>query len=826
MHRARKSSDSKPLIVITGAAGEIGSALTRALKRRYFVAGLDLKPAEGADASHSFDLSSAESVQLALEKLTRGRSRRIAAVIHLAAYFDFTGEESPLYQAVNVDGTRNLLEALQAYEVERFIYSSTMLVHAPTVPGRKISEDSPLGPRWIYPQSKADTEAVIEECAGEIPYTLLRLAGLYDDKSCVPTLAHQIARIYERNLQSHLATGNTSVGQAFVHNDDMIDAFLRSVERRKELPQRHALLVGEDRVESYEALQNRLGELIHGAEDWHTVGLPQPVAKMGAWLEEKVAPVIPEDFETGQMPFIRPFMIDLASDHYELDCRRAHEMLGWRPKHNLYDGLEDIIAHLKEDPAGWYRANGINPPHWLDPKSTRGNHPDTLRKRHELAYARAHKDNLWAHFLNAGVGAWLLTSPAILGYESAGMARSDMLAGLALMVLALVSLSPKHNWARFASALVGVWLLFAPLVFWVPGAAAYLNGTLTGMIAIGLAVVTRPAPGISPIAAVAGPAAPPGWDNNPSDWLQRLPVIALAFVGFFISRHLAAYQLGHIDAAWDPFFAGTRPGLNGTEDVITSTVSEAWPIPDAGLGAIVYALEILIGLTGAANRWRTMPWLVAAFAVLIVPLGIVSITFIIIQPILIGTWCALCLVAAMAMLLQIAYASNEFVATGEFLWRRRALGRPVLKIFFVGDTDDGESELPADHFRQAPAEILRKAFTTGVGLPWNLALCMLLGVWLMFTRVTLGHEGGLANWDHLVGALVITVAAISMAEVARPVRFLIIPLALPLFLTPFAYGAGWLSIILTLACGVALIALCVRRGPVQGRYGEWNRWIR
>ena len=48
-----------------------------------------------------------------------------------------------------------------------------------------------------------------------------------------------------------------------------------------------------------------------------------------------------------------------------------------------------------------------------------------------------------------------------------------------------------------------------------------------------------------------------------------------------------------------------------------------------------------------------MPWLVLLFGLMIVPLGVVSITFIVIQPILIGTWCTLCLIAAAAMLIQI-----------------------------------------------------------------------------------------------------------------------------------------------------------------------------
>ena len=73
-----------------------------------------------------------------LEPLFRQLSPEVAAlvtavdsVVHLAAYFDFSGEDNPLYQKVNVDGTRALLRALQGFEVEQFVYSGMMLVHEP-----------------------------------------------------------------------------------------------------------------------------------------------------------------------------------------------------------------------------------------------------------------------------------------------------------------------------------------------------------------------------------------------------------------------------------------------------------------------------------------------------------------------------------------------------------------------------------------------------------------------------------------------------------------------------------------------------------------------
>src|SRR5690606_14017324 len=139
---------------------------------------------------------------------------------------------------------------------------------------------------------------------------------------------------------------------------------------------------------------------------------------------------------------------------------------------------------------------------------------------------------------------------------------------------------------------------------------------------------------------------------------------------------------------------------------------EAWPVPDAGVGALTYALEILTGLMGSTKRWRTMPWLVMLFGFMIVPLGVVSITFIIIQPILLDTWCALCLIAAAAMLIQIPYSLDELVATGQFLRRRYKAGRPVLKIFFTGDTDEPSKE-QNDDFERPALTVFKDMFSGG-----------------------------------------------------------------------------------------------------------------
>ncbi|MBV7409512.1 NAD-dependent epimerase/dehydratase family protein [Maritimibacter sp. DP1N21-5] len=819
----RDRDSEKPLVVVTGAAGNLGSALIRRLSDRYRIAGLDL---EASDHIQAFDITDATSVDHALNKLRDAHGDHIAAVIHLAAYFDFSGEESPLYEKVNEDGTRNLLRGLRKFRVDRFIYSGTMLVHRPSSPGIPITEDTPVEPGWAYPASKARTEEVIREEHGEIPYALLHLAGLYDEQTAVPTLAEQIRRIYERDPKAHAYSGDLSTGQSFLHRDDMLEAFSRTVDRRDDLPETVTILIGEREAMGYDALQRRIAQLIHGTEDWQTLSVPKPIAAAGAWAQVKAEPVVPDDFDQGKEPFIKPFMVRMADDHYELDISRAEDLLGWRPRHSIREELPAMIAALKADPAGWYDANGLTKPHWLQAAQDRDD-PEALRARHEEQFRTAHSRTIWAQFLNIGLGAWMITAPVILGYtDLTGMLISDMIAGLLVMIGSFIALSWRAALVRWGVAAVAVWIMAAPLIFWTESAAAYLNGTLAGAAIFGLAVCTRPAPGVGTMAATTGPTIPPGWDYSPSDWTQRMLVIALAFVGLFVSRYLAAYQMGHVEGVWEPFFAGL-PGdpKNGTEEIITSDISEAWPVPDAGLGALTYLLEILIGFIGSARRWRTMPWLVIIFGIMIVPLGVVSITFIIIQPILLGTWCTLCLITAAAMLIQIPYAVDELIATCQFLRRRKRAGAPILRVFLTGDTDDGSDESRDESFERPASVVVRDMLGGGIGVTWGLAASVAIGIWLMFTRLTLGTEGALANTDHLIGALAVTIAVSAMAESIRAARFLNICLGAALIICALVMDATWVQSGADIAAGLALMIVSLPRGPVHHRYGGWSRVV-
>ena len=156
------SEGKKETILVTGTSGRIGYAITKRLaeqQQSFNVIAFDLKapshPLPSAEWLH-VDLSNEESTLRGLQAIRDLHGDRIASVIHLAAYYDFSGAPSPLYDKVTTGGTRRLLRLLQDFKVEQFIFSSTILVQAPSGHGIRINEDSPIDipPKWPYQKSK------------------------------------------------------------------------------------------------------------------------------------------------------------------------------------------------------------------------------------------------------------------------------------------------------------------------------------------------------------------------------------------------------------------------------------------------------------------------------------------------------------------------------------------------------------------------------------------------------------------------------------------------------------------------------------------------
>lgn len=455
-----------------------------------------------------------------------------------------------------------------------------------------------------------------------------------------------------------------------------------------------------------------------------------------------------------------------------------------------------------------------------------------------------HMQTLWIYWTLVILGIWMVMSPLTFDYgkntvEPAGgrqvwlsladritaMKWSDLISGALLIFFACRSLTPNRPASLWICCFIGVWISFAPLIFWAPTAVVYLNGTLVGALIIALTVLIPGMPNMIMYMKM-GSETPPGWSYNPSSWAQRWIMIVTGFIGWIVSRYLATFQLGYIDYVWDPFFG------DSSMKVLNSSMSRSLPISDAGLGALAYTFEFLMGFMGSPSRWRTMPWMVALFGILVIPLGLVHIFLVISQPLTVGAWCTFCLLAAGIMLPMIPLEADEVVAMGQHMVQAKRRGEKFWPVFWKGgEPAEMNKDERSPQLEQLPHEFSKvfSASIWGMSFPWQLVASALLGVWLIFAPALFGIplEVPAADIHHLIGALILVVAVVAMGEVLRIGRYLNVVLGLIIATVPwFLNGSPTLMNINATLAGLFVAVLAIPRGIKKETYGLWDHFVK
>ncbi|WP_338875107.1 vitamin K epoxide reductase family protein [Spirosoma sp. SC4-14] len=455
-----------------------------------------------------------------------------------------------------------------------------------------------------------------------------------------------------------------------------------------------------------------------------------------------------------------------------------------------------------------------------------------------------HMQTLWIYWLVVLLGFWVLLAPLTFDYgknpvmPSGGrsvwlplaervqaLRWSDIVSGILLIIFGYRSLTPNRPISVWICCFVGIWLSMAPLVLWSPSAAAYLNDTLVGVLVIGFTVLVPGMPNMI-LYMEMGPDTPPGWSYNPSSWPQRWIMIVAGFMGWVVSRYLAAFQLGYLDHPWDPFFG------QSTVNVLNSAMSHSLPVSDAGLGSFAYTFEFLMGWMGSSARWRTMPWMVTFFGILVIPLGLVHIFLVISQPLVVGYWCSFCILAALIMLPMIPLEVDEVIAMVQYMKQATQKGGRFWTVFWKGGgVDEGEMDKRSPELVTFPDQqgAVFQASIWGMSFPWTLTVSMLLGIWLVFSPYVVGVpiQTAAASLNHLCGALVVVVSVISMGEVLRIGRYLNVMLGVAIAGGIWFAGNAPIALSINdLVAGLLIVALAIPRGLITEQYGSWDKYVK
>ena len=326
-------------VLVTGATGFIGSRLVeRAVEAGHDVVafGAQGTPIEALRRRRLEDSGIEVTCGLLadkalLERLVEGRE----IVFHLAAAQHETHCRPSHFYAVNVEGTRNLLEACAAAGTPRFIHGSTIGVYG-SARNAPLDEGSATRPDNIYGVTKLAAEEVVQSFAARLPVTIIRISETYGPGD------QRLLKLFRRVAKGTfpmIGGGRNEHQPIFI--DDLIDGLWLAATRPAAEDQTF-VLAGDEVLAT-----RRYVELVAAAlgGELRSVDLPlAPFWLAAVSLEKTLAPL-------GVPPPWHRRRLDFFVKRFYFSLEKARQVLGFEPGMRFSRGAHET--------AGWYRANGF-----------------------------------------------------------------------------------------------------------------------------------------------------------------------------------------------------------------------------------------------------------------------------------------------------------------------------------------------------------------------------------------------------------------------------------------------------------------------------------
>jgi dihydroflavonol-4-reductase len=318
-------------ILLTGATGLLGNAIARALVADgHTVRALVRAPdrARGIVPSECElvrgDVTSPGSLGAAIDGCS--------VVYHAAGLPEQWLPDERTFDRVNVDGTRNLVQAALAQRVERFVYTSTIDTFRFPEPGH-VFDESEIDHKpkaTAYERSKQVADRHVVDALGRgLPAVFLHPSGIYGPGPATSPGTNQlIADLVKREVPL-LLPGGIPV----VHCDDAARGHLIAADRAA-IGSRYIL------SESYQSLRD-IAEQVRAATGCRVPSvMPFAVARVVAGIGETISRF------TGRPPLLPKGQLEFLRYEARPTSARAESELGWRAR-PFRQGLLETIEFLR-----------------------------------------------------------------------------------------------------------------------------------------------------------------------------------------------------------------------------------------------------------------------------------------------------------------------------------------------------------------------------------------------------------------------------------------------------------------------------------------------
>lgn len=229
--RTGETAAVRKAVLITGAAGYVGRLVMQALAREpgtlQTIVATDLRALPGHEVPAGVIFEAADIRSGRIGELMA--QHHIDTVVHLAAVVTpRPGDSRQMQYEVDVEGTRNVVEACVAHGVAKLVYTSSGAAYGYSPDNAALlKEDDPLRGNEAF--AYAWHKRLVEEMLATYRETHPELAQLVLRVSTVlgPTVNNQITAMFERPLVVGVRGADTPF--CFIWDQDLVDCIARGV---------------------------------------------------------------------------------------------------------------------------------------------------------------------------------------------------------------------------------------------------------------------------------------------------------------------------------------------------------------------------------------------------------------------------------------------------------------------------------------------------------------------------------------------------------------------------------------------------------------------